>query len=73
MATKYEIKEEEIDELKNAQKNNRDKNVDRRLHALILHAQGYTGKEVSEITGYNEKYLYELYKPHASHALHHEG
>ena len=69
MATKYEIKKEKVDELKKAQKNNRDKHVDRRLHALILHAQGYTGKAISEITGYSEGYLYTLYGKYLTKGL----
>ena len=69
MAKKYKISEEKIDELRRARKNNRDKTIDRRLRALILHAQGYTGKKISEITGYNEKYLYELYKKYLAKEL----
>ena len=62
MAKKFEISEEGLNELREARKRNRNKNVERRLHALILHAEGNTGKKVSELTGYNEKYLYELYR-----------
>lgn len=50
MAQKYEIGKEYLERLQRARKSNRNKNVDRRLHALILHAEGYTGKKVSEIT-----------------------
>ena len=69
MAKKYEISKEKIVELQSARKSNRDKKVDRRLHALILHAEGYTGKKIAEITGYNEKYLYELYKKYLTKGL----
>ena len=69
MAKKYEINKEKIEELDRARKNNRDKNVDRRIGALILHAQGYKGKKISDITGYNEKYLYELYKKYFTKGL----
>lgn len=62
MAKKYEISEEGLNELRQARRVNRDKNVDRRLRALILHAEGNTGRRVSELTGYNGKYLYELYR-----------
>ena len=62
MAKKYEIREEGLNELREARRTNRDKSVERRLHALILHAEGNTGKKVSELTGYNEKYLYKLYR-----------
>ena len=66
MAKKYEISEEGLNELREARRRNRDKSVERRLHALILHAEGNTGKRVSELTGYNEKYLYELYRKYLS-------
>lgn len=62
MARKYEISKEKIDELQSVQKNTRDKNVDRRLRVLILHTEGQMGRKISEITGYNEKYLYALYR-----------
>lgn len=66
MAKKYEISEEELEALRTAQRETRDKNVDKRLRALILHAEGNTGKQVSEKTGYNQKYLYELYRKYRS-------
>ena len=69
MGKKYEINKEKIEELDRARKHNRDKNVERRLRALILHAQGYKGKKISEITGYNEKYLYALYKKYLTKGL----
>ena len=69
MVKKYEINEEKMEELQRARKENRDKNVDRRLHALILHGEGNTGKKISEITGYNEKYLFELYKKYLTKGL----
>ena len=66
MAKKYEISEEGLNELREARRTNRDKSVERRLHALILHAEGNKGKKVSELTGYNEKYLYKLYRKYLS-------
>ncbi len=66
MAKKYEIIAEKIAELQSARKKNRDKNKDRRLHALILYAEGHTGKQISEITGYSRQYLYELYRKYLS-------
>ena len=60
MARKYEISQEELAELRQAQRANRDKNVDRRLRALILYAEGSTGKQISEITGYTRSHLYVI-------------
>lgn len=43
--------------------------LDRRLHDLILHAEGYAGRQISEITGYNRQYLYELYRKYLSKGI----
>ena len=69
MAKKYEISEEQSREIQQARKDNRNKNVDRRLHALLLYAEGRTGKEISEITGYNQTYLYNLYRKYHTKGL----
>ena len=69
MAKKYEITAEGLAELSTARKANRDKNIDRRLHALILYAEGHTSKEIIEKTGYNRTYLYELYRKYLENGL----
>ena len=69
MAKKYEISEEQSREIQQARKDNGNKNVDRRLHALLLHAEGRKGKEISEITGYNQTYLYNLYRKYLTKGL----
>ena len=67
MAKQYEINAEQLEELQRARKENRDKAVERRLHALILYGEGNTGKDISAATGYSRQYLYEIYeKYHAS-------
>lgn len=78
MSKKYEINAEKMEELQHARKENRDKSVDRRLHALIMHGEGYTGKKISEVTGYSRQYLYELYRKYLKNGLaaitgHHYG
>ena len=50
---KYRFEEEDIQAIQAARRENRDKNVERRLRALELRAEGHTGKEIAEITGYN--------------------
>ena len=52
--------EEEIVEIQEARRKNRDKNVDRRLKALELKAAGRTGQEIAEITGYHSGYITKL-------------
>ena len=57
---KYAFTEEEIVEIQECRRKNRDKNVDRRLKALELKAAGRTGREIAEITGYNSGYITKL-------------
>ncbi len=57
---KYRFTEEEIIEIREARSRNRDKNVDRRLKALELRAEGRMGKEIAEITEYSPWYISKL-------------
>ena len=57
---KYRFEEEDIQAIQAARRENRDKNVERRLRALELWAEGHTGKEIAEITGYNPWYVSKL-------------
>lgn len=57
---KYTFTEEEIAEIQEARRKNRDKNVDRRLKTLELKAEGHTGQEIAEMTGYNSGYISKL-------------
>ena len=57
---KYVFGENDIQVIQAARRKNRDKNVERRLRALELKAQGYTGKEIAAITGYNSLYISKL-------------
>lgn len=47
---KYIFSEEEIAEIQEARRKNRNKNVDRGLKALELKAAGRTGQEIAELT-----------------------
>ena len=64
---RYIITDEELAEIQEARTKNRDKNVERRLKALELKAQGRKGKEIAELTGYNQWYISKLA------AKYHEG
>ena len=57
---KYTFTEEDIQAIQTARRKNRDKNVDRRLHALELRASGQKAKEIARITGYNDWYISKL-------------
>ena len=52
--------EKEIKELENARKKNKNKNVERRLKALLLHGKGENHKEIAKQTGYASTYISEL-------------
>ena len=57
---KYVFSEEEIAEIHEARRKNRDKNVDRRLKALELKAAGLTGREIAGMTDYDPGYITKL-------------
>lgn len=54
------ISPEEVAELEKARRKNKDKNIDKRLNALLLHAQGKSRAEISAQTGYGKQYITEL-------------
>lgn len=47
---KYEITEEELADIREARRQKRDKNVERRLKALELRGEGHSGREIGELT-----------------------
>ena len=57
---KYIFGEEDMRAIQAARRKNRDKNAERRLHALELRAEGHTGKEIAAITGYSPWYISKL-------------
>ena len=60
MPRRYQINEEQIAEIQRARKKNRDKNVEKRLKTLLLHAQGEKREKVAEQTGFVKSYISEL-------------
>lgn len=60
MATKYQFSKEEIEQIRNARKSNKSKQVERRLRVLEMMSEGRKNKEISEATGYHESYLKRL-------------
>ena len=57
---RYVFTGEEIAEIQEARRKNRDKKVDRRLKALELKATGRTGEEIAKLTDYNPGYISKL-------------
>lgn len=60
MAKSYKFDEKDVAEIKAARKKNRNKNVEKRLKALELRAQGMSRGEVAVQTGYRPSYISEL-------------
>ncbi len=60
MPKSYHFSEEQIAELENAAKKNKNKNIDKRLEALILRGQGMKRKEVAAKTGFSVTNITEL-------------
>ena len=56
----YIFSEEQVRELEGAQKKNKDKNVDRRLEALLRRAAGEKRGEVAVKTGFCKQYVSDL-------------
>ena len=60
MATRYQFSKEEIDQIRNARKVNKSKQVERRLRVLEMMSEGHKNKDIAEATGYHEAYLRKL-------------
>jgi len=60
MPKRNEISKEQANEIEEARKKNKDKNVEKRLRALTLHAEGETRESVAAKTGYVKSYVSEL-------------
>lgn len=79
MNAKYRITRENKREIEAARKKNKSKNVERRLAALSLRADGKTLQEIAEITGYNWRYVGDLVEKYCKNGLeaitenHHKG
>ena len=57
---RYEISKEQASEIEIARKKNKEKNVEKRLKALLLHAEGKKREEVAQQTGFAKTYISEL-------------
>ena len=60
MSKRYQLDEEQLKELEDLRKRNRNKNVERRIKALLLYAAGCKCDKIAEQTGYAKTYLTEL-------------
>jgi len=69
MKKRHEISEEQKAEIGRARKGNKNKNVEKRLKALLLHAEGKSRKDIAEITGYAASYVSELVAKYCNNGI----
>ena len=61
MSKRYEMSAEQISEIEETRKKNSNKNVERRLHTLLLYGQGMNRKEIAIRTGISYNYICKLF------------
>ena len=69
MPKSYKISEEQIVELEQSRKKNKDKNVEKRLKALVLRAEGKRCADVARETGFAASYISELVAKYCNNGL----
>ena len=60
MRKRMTINTEQVAEIEAARARNKDKNVERRLLALLLYAQGAKRTEIEQRTGYSQNHIYDI-------------
>jgi len=69
MPKRYRINEEQARELKEARQKNKGKNVERRIKALLLHAEGEDRSRIAEKTDFAKTYISELVSKYCNNGL----
>lgn len=69
MPTGYQIDERQVIELEAARKKNTNKNVEKRIKALLLRAQGKKREEVAQMTGFAKTYISQLVANYCKNGL----
>ena len=69
MPKRYHINEKQVAELEAARNQNKDKNVEKRLKALLLHAQGEKRESIAEKTEFAKSYVSELVSKYCNNGL----
>ena len=69
MLKRYHISEEQVAEIEEARKENKDKNIEKRLRALLLHAEGKKREKIAEQTGFVKSYISELVAKYCNKGL----
>ena len=60
MPKKHKLSDEQMTELKEARKANKYKNIDNRLKAMLLYAEGVKHSSIADKTGFATTYITEL-------------
>ena len=60
MASKYIITKEQLKEIEEARKDNKNKRVEAKLKALAMRGEGASAKKISEATGFHPAYISTL-------------
>ena len=69
MASRYKFSEEEIKEIEQARRDNKNKRAEARLKALELRAKGEDAKQVSRATGFHASSVSRLVAKYRDHGL----
>lgn len=69
MASRYKFSEEQIKEIGQARKNNKDKRAEARLKALEMRAKGAKASEVSRATGFHAGSVTRLVAKYRDHGI----
>jgi transposase len=69
MPRRHHITEEQVAELKEAKRKNKGKNVEKRLKALLLHAEGKKCIEIAAKTDFAKSYISELVSKYCKFGL----
>jgi transposase len=66
---RYQINSEQIAELEKSRKKNKNKNVEKRIVALLMHAEGKTRAEIAKRTEYAETYISQLVSNYCNNGI----
>ena len=69
MPVKYHMNKEQINEINKARKENKDKNIEKRLKALLLYSEGKSRAEIAEETGFAKTYITDLVSKYRAQGL----
>ena len=69
MPKRYHINAEQVLELEKARRKNKDKNIENRLEALLLHADGKKREETAKKTGFAVSYISELVSKYFNYGI----